>query len=101
MGSDEQPAEGAPNPLPEDVARILPAMRLANGGLFLRGGERLNPREMAVWRLVHAGLSNVEIARELDLSEAAVRYRIRSLREKTGCNRIRLAVVFEYLEPLS
>lgn len=45
---------------------------------------RLSAREVTVTRLVRRGLSNKEIARELDISVATVKHHVHSLLEKLG-----------------
>ncbi len=45
-------------------------------------GERLTPRELDVLRLLSSGLRNKEIARELDLAEATVKFHVAHVFEK-------------------
>ena len=48
----------------------------------LRKSCRLSAREITVTRLLRRGLSNKEIARELDISVATVKHHVHSLLEK-------------------
>lgn len=57
----------------------------------------LSARECEVLRLVLAERSNTEIASELFVSEATVKYHVRNLLRKTGCRR-RLEIRAKYYE---
>jgi len=50
------------------------------------GRERLTTREYETLSLIARGLRNKEIARELGLSEATVKYHVAHLFEKLGVN---------------
>lgn len=57
-----------------------------------RQASPLSPRELQVAELVAEGLSNLEIARELNLQEPTVKGHLQSARQKLGCrNRAQLA----------
>ena len=58
----------------------------------------LSSREREVLRLVLAERSNSEIAAELFVSEATIKYHVRNLLRKTGC-RNRLEILAKYSEP--
>jgi DNA-binding NarL/FixJ family response regulator len=74
--------------------RLLCSPEIAAGimrGLFLRGSQGQAPRpveltlrESQVAELVSRGLSNKEIARELDLSESTVKHHVHSILGKIG-----------------
>jgi DNA-binding NarL/FixJ family response regulator len=74
--------------------RLLCSPEIAAGimrGLFLRGSQGPTPRtveltlrESQVAELVSRGLSNKEIARELDLSESTVKHHVHSILGKIG-----------------
>jgi DNA-binding NarL/FixJ family response regulator len=74
--------------------RLLCSPEIAAGimrGLFLRGSQGHVPRnadltlrETQVSELVTRGLSNKEIARELDLSESTVKHHVHSILAKIG-----------------
>jgi DNA-binding NarL/FixJ family response regulator len=74
--------------------RLLCSPEIAAGimrGLFLRGSQghaprpvELTLRESQVAELVSRGLSNKEIARELDLSESTVKHHVHSILGKIG-----------------
>ncbi|MER6982680.1 helix-turn-helix transcriptional regulator, partial [Streptomyces carpinensis] len=58
------------------------------------GADTLTPRELEVWRLVAAGLSNGEIAAHLYLGEATVKTHVSRLIAKLGArDRIQLVVL--------
>lgn len=62
--------------------------------------HRLTQREEQVLRCVQMGLSNKEIARRLAISPATVKFHIRSLMRKTGCeSRVELVTHFHYPHP--
>ncbi len=63
-------------PLPPDVASLLVAR--------MRRSE-LSPREMEVFELLVRGMSNKEIANELNISEGTVRVHVSHLLPKLGC----------------
>ncbi|MDH3475274.1 MAG: response regulator transcription factor [Rhodospirillales bacterium] len=57
-----------------------------------RIGELLTPREIEIARLVAAGLSNKEIARELSITEGTVKVHVHNIYEKLGIDgRVELA----------
>lgn len=53
-------------------------------GLAELGPSKLSPREVGVVRLLRLGLSNKEIARELDISVATVKHHVHSILDKLG-----------------
>jgi DNA-binding NarL/FixJ family response regulator len=70
----------------EQLARPTPAV----------GIDDVTDREREVWRLVAAGLSNVEIARELVVSETTVKSHVSRLLTKLGVRSRTQAVVLAY-----
>jgi DNA-binding NarL/FixJ family response regulator len=57
------------------------------------GPEHLTPREFEILRLLAEGLSNKEIAAQLNLSEKTVKNRISEILSKLGvCNRTQAAI---------
>ncbi|WP_313516647.1 response regulator transcription factor [Pseudomonas sp.] len=81
---------------PEEIGEALLAIRAgefvvryARGGILGQSPERarlqgLTPRQQDVLRLLTAGLSNKEIARELDISPFTVRLHVSSLLQALG-----------------
>jgi DNA-binding NarL/FixJ family response regulator len=70
------------------LARSRDADIARNAGLRvpreLRPGERLSPRESAVYELMVQGRSNHEIARALFISESTTKVHVRHIFEKLG-----------------
>jgi DNA-binding CsgD family transcriptional regulator len=64
---------------------------------------RLSPRETQILRLICQGRSRKQIASELETSEYTVDTLIRRIRDKTGCHKVALlvmwAVVHEIVQP--
>jgi len=52
----------------------------------------LSPREREVADLVTRGLKNREIAQELSVSPETVKQHLRNIRDKTGHNKLQLAI---------
>jgi DNA-binding NarL/FixJ family response regulator len=46
--------------------------------------EQLDSRDLQIWKLVVAGRSHADIARELSVNPGVVKYRMRSLCQKLG-----------------
>jgi DNA-binding NarL/FixJ family response regulator len=63
-----------------DLVSEVPSLRVLNS----RGGEMLTPREEQVVGLAAEGLSNREIARELDLSEHTIKKYLFRIFDKLG-----------------
>ena len=54
------------------------------------------PRECEVFHLMIEGMSNLEIATELYVSESTVKFHVRNILKKTGCeNRISMIAQFK------
>jgi DNA-binding NarL/FixJ family response regulator len=69
-------------------------IRRPPGGTPTPGADTLTSREMQVWKLVTAGMSNAEIAIELYLGEATVKTHVSRLMAKLGArDRIQLVVL--------
>lgn len=56
-------------------------------GFLLKEGIQLTPREVDVLRLVAAGETTLDIARELFIRETTVNGHLEKIRDKTGCRR--------------
>ncbi|WP_244217512.1 response regulator [Streptomyces carpinensis] len=80
---------------PSVSRRLVEAyVRRPPGGSSAPGADTLTPRELEVWRLVAAGLSNGEIAAHLYLGEATVKTHVSRLIAKLGArDRIQLVVL--------
>ena len=63
--------------------------------------ETVSSREMDVWQGIAAGLSNKQIAHQLDVYITSVENTINSLFAKFGCNRIQLARMYWLKYPIN
>jgi DNA-binding NarL/FixJ family response regulator len=78
---------------PRVTADLLDRVREAPAPRPLPGEPKLTERERDVLRLVSQGRGNLEIAKELGISEQTVKTHVSSLLEKLGVdNRIQAAV---------
>ena len=81
----------------EPIDRWLPGHWVRDGGVLLQGGVLLSSRETDVLDAIGEGLSNVEIARRLSLSDSTVRHYVSALRQKLTLNRVQLGILWDHL----
>jgi DNA-binding NarL/FixJ family response regulator len=77
------------------VLRLLPGIEVVAAA-----ADGLTPREVEVLRLIAAGLSNQEIARQLTVSEATVKTHINHLFAKANLRDRSAAVAYAYTHKL-
>lgn len=85
--------------LDQQVFAVMPVRELSERERFDRFAAHhdLSPREREVLRLMLAERSNAEIASELFVSEATVKFHVRNVLKKTGC-RTRVEVMASYAQ---
>jgi DNA-binding NarL/FixJ family response regulator len=89
-------ASGSPDLAPEVQQRLLDLLPEQTAIPIGPAPHALTDRELEVLRLVAAGLSNTEIAKQLTVSEATVKTHINRLFAKTGVRDRAQAVVYAY-----
>jgi two-component system nitrate/nitrite response regulator NarL len=71
------------------------ARRLAENNIRMEAALRLSPREREVFGLILQGLTNKEIAAQLNISESTAKFHVSAILKKSGA-RSRLDVVREH-----
>jgi len=64
--------------------RYMPLTHLDRKSAIEEAADHVTPRQKEIWRFLSRGLSNKEIARELDLTEGTVKQHISALFRKLG-----------------
>lgn len=86
-------SEGASYVSPSLAARVLATMQTRSTPAVQAASEDLTAREVAILRLVATGLSNKEIARELDLQEKTIKHYMTNILQKLQVrNRVEAAL---------
>ncbi|MDQ7775023.1 MAG: response regulator transcription factor [Paracoccus aminovorans] len=86
-------SEGASYVSPSLAARVLATMQSRAGPAVQAASEDLTAREIAILRLVATGLSNKEIARELELQEKTIKHYMTNILQKLQVrNRVEAAL---------
>lgn len=86
-------SEGASYVSPSLAARVLATMQTRSPPAVQAASEDLTAREMAILRLVATGLSNKEIARELELQEKTIKHYMTNILQKLQVrNRVEAAL---------
>lgn len=86
-------SEGASYVSPSLAARVLATMQTRSPPVVQAASEDLTAREVAILRLVATGLSNKEIARELDLQEKTIKHYMTNILQKLQVrNRVEAAL---------
>lgn len=86
-------AEGASYVSPALAARVLAAMQARSAPDLQAVSEDLTPREATILRLLATGLSNKEIARELELQEKTIKHYMTNILQKLQVrNRVEAAL---------
>lgn len=86
-------SEGASYVSPSLAARVLATMQTRSTPVVQAASEDLTAREVAILRLVATGLSNKEIARELDLQEKTIKHYMTNILQKLQVrNRVEAAL---------
>lgn len=86
-------SEGASYVSPSLAARVLATMQTRSTPAVQAASEDLTAREVAILRLVATGLSNKEIARELELQEKTIKHYMTNILQKLQVrNRVEAAL---------